>query len=82
MFYHHFRKTANINVKKLTGLNLALRTPNETSKTANVKIVNPTRPLPGCPYMSLIESPIPNISCTSLYSSVHVKVITDVSLFV
>ncbi len=27
MFYNHFRKTANINVKKLISLNLVLRTP-------------------------------------------------------
>ncbi len=49
MFYNHFRRTANINVKKLISLNLVLKTRNDTSKTANMKIVNPTRPLPGCP---------------------------------
>jgi hypothetical protein len=51
---------------KLTSLNLVLRTPNDTSKTANIKIFNPTRPLPGCPQMSFIESLVANIRCVSL----------------
>jgi hypothetical protein len=35
--------------EKLIGLNLVLRTPNDTSKTANIQLVNPIQPLPGCP---------------------------------
>jgi hypothetical protein len=48
VFYHHSRKTANIIVNSLNSLNLVLRTPNDTSETANIKIVSLTNHLPGC----------------------------------
>jgi hypothetical protein len=42
-------------MRKINSLNLTLRTPNGISKTANVRTVDPTPPLPGCLLMSLNE---------------------------
>jgi hypothetical protein len=47
--------------KKRLNLNSVLRTPNVTSKTANIKIVSPTYPFPGCIYTLYNASAVANV---------------------
>jgi hypothetical protein len=78
VFCHLCRKTAEINVKKRNSLNLVLKTPTDTSKTANINnLIRHTlyQVVFKCHTSSLIAKA--NISSASVWSSVHVK---DISI--